>query len=888
MFLAFSAASLTSTQIASINQAAYQAMFDSIAELVTGKTSFDGFRLSEKNPVKITDHEGSVNVIHTPSFEVNNGVLTLNTSQNEVSRDDLQKALNLESGAKGLVVEVELGTLPSTAQTIEFTGVLIDGADSSVDTGERGIDIRFQVLIDPSQAVGSANYAYVPASSDITVIYTGEDGTPVTTTVSHSGNMITVTNNAQGVPVMSVDFNEVFARGIPQTDLDTYFTTSTATNGQYYLELDFAGSSLQTSTGEAFTKVVAPFKVADTPKPVAYVNDLSVSESRGWNQLQIKLSKPATETFTIDYKFTGGDATSNEDYWWWSDQSGYRQITFVKGQSTAVINVDVRDDSKAESDETFNIEMSIASGSEGKVLLGSESVKVTIQDDDNSNSGINFETLSDRVLEAVKSTLVSELKTLTDANSATLNSTSTTFTNILLANESISDISTYLTNEVAEDITLYSPVLKGVVALVDEYVTAARGTKDIEASVKVDGVSMAKDFAAIINAFNALDLTNFTSTASDALRAALIDNIYTVSGFKYNSATTIVNNEFVFDRTIDTDAEAYVNLISPAETKPSNNFNSDVAISQGSSGDDSITFSTDNDHKIYQGLAGNDTVELDSQAHHNIYGGAGNDIIKETTSDGYSDYYSGGPGNDKLAVYYAENKKLHGGSGEDIFILDYVTNGARLFDNDLMSNLRDQNNDGTVSWDEVDSVHPLLIVDFEQGTDKIGLRDGSGDWNGKTIIAIQGTGSLSSHTLLFMGKSERGADTDGYVWAVLWNTTATDITSDDFVLIDASYNSSSLSGVTISNDASLASDATLNLIDDSAGQEDDNSMIGNGLIDNSPSFSFENISSSGPISEGSDFSDLLSESFVSDENNMEVVTIEELEEEEILVSIDII
>ena len=143
----------------------------------------------------------------------------------------------------------------------------------------------------------------------------------------------------------------------------------------------------------------------------------------------------------------------------------------------------------------------------------------------NSNTGINLESLSDKVLEAVKTTLVSELKTLTDANSATLSSTSTTFTNILLANESISDITTYLTNEVAEDITLYSPVLKGVVALVDEYVTAARGTKDIEASVKIDGVSMAKDFAAIINAFNALDLTNFTSTGSDALKAALIDSM---------------------------------------------------------------------------------------------------------------------------------------------------------------------------------------------------------------------------------------------------------------------------------------------------------------------------------------------------------------------------
>ena len=80
---------------------------------------------------------------------------------------------------------------------------------------------------------------------------------------------------------------------------------------------------------------------------------------------------------------------------------------------------------------------------------------------------------------------------------------------------------------------------------------------------------MANDFAAIINGFNSLDLTNFTSTSSDALKTALVDNIYTTSGFKYNAATTVVNNEFVFDRTIDTDAPAYVNLIAPAETKPS-------------------------------------------------------------------------------------------------------------------------------------------------------------------------------------------------------------------------------------------------------------------------------------------------------------------------------
>ena len=238
-------------------------------------------------------------------------------------------------------------------------------------------------------------------------------------------------------------------------------------------------------------------------------------------------------------------------------------------------------------------------------------------------------------------------------------------------------------------------------------------------------------------------------------------------------------------------------------------------------------------------------------------------------------------------VYYAEFKKLEGGSGNDVFVIDYVTNGARKFDGDLV-NGNDDNQDGTINWTEY-YTHPLIIADFEQGVDKIGLRDGTGDWSGKTIVAVQGTGALSSHTLLFMGKSERGSDSDGYVWAILWNTTATDITADDFVLVsnDMNYTTSTLSGVTISNDASLASDATLQLTDD-GNLNDDNGMQSSGLIDSSPSFTFENISSSSPVTDGSDFSDLLSESFVSDENNMEVVTIEELEEEEILVSIDII
>ena len=47
----------------------------------------------------------------------------------------------------------------------------------------------------------------------------------------------------------------------------------------------------------------------------------------------MRLSKPATETFTINYKFVSDSAIQDEDYWWWTDwQKDYREVTFLEGQ----------------------------------------------------------------------------------------------------------------------------------------------------------------------------------------------------------------------------------------------------------------------------------------------------------------------------------------------------------------------------------------------------------------------------------------------------------------------------------------------------------------------------------------------------------------------------
>ena len=86
---------------------------EAVAELVTGLTSFDGFRLGSENPVTITDTEGSTAVVHTPGFSVSGGVMTLDSSDIQVNQAGMQAALDLDSGATGLKVEVEVGTVPA-------------------------------------------------------------------------------------------------------------------------------------------------------------------------------------------------------------------------------------------------------------------------------------------------------------------------------------------------------------------------------------------------------------------------------------------------------------------------------------------------------------------------------------------------------------------------------------------------------------------------------------------------------------------------------------------------------------------------------------------------------------------------------------------------------
>ena len=793
-----SSVALSADQISTINQVAYNAAMEAIAEIVSGQTAYDGFRLSKINPVKITDHEISTDgviteVIHTPGMSVLNGVITMDSGIIEINRATLQDALNLTSGSKGLIVEVSVGSLPTTAETIQFTGKLIDGTDSTIDAGERSIEVRFEVKVDPTQEVGSSGYISVSGNVDMTVIYTGEDGSVTETTIDQGGAMVTVEVPATGgAPVLKVDILKVFEKGMQETDLATYFSNSEGTNGQYYSELTFEGSSLQTADGDVFTKVIAPFSVAEDPTPVAYISDVTINENRGWAQLEVTLSKAAESDFVINYKFEGGDAIKDEDYWWWSDQDGYRQITFLKGQKNAVINVDVRNDNDAESTETFNISFSLDAESAGKAKLGNEQITVTIIDDDSEGTSTALDTtvLTNKVISKVAAALTEELKALTDGNSGTLDSASATYSNILLSNSDITDISTYLTAAITAESEVFDSIIASTMDLASLWTSYLRGPTQTNLGNGIDGPAMAEDIAALAVGIDNIDLAALMSLAeadSATSIASLSDYVFSNSGFKFNGPANIVDSKVVADKTVSS-ISSYDNLLLPGQSGMVNtNWENINTASVGTVGDDTVTLSYvegQGRDLFYSGGAGNDTITVATNTKGFIHGGAGNDIIKSLGVDYHR--FEGGPGDDILSASNFKNVLYKGDSGNDTFVIEAASSFWNT--NTQNANGWDRDGDGEVGFYEYYD-RPAVIIDFVSGQDKIGLK---GDWANKTIVVVQGTGDFSNDVYLY--DSQKDANGNYYkLWGIVANTNAAAITSSDFVTLDANYASTAVS-----------------------------------------------------------------------------------------------
>ncbi len=111
--------------------------------------------------------------------------------------------------------------------------------------------------------------------------------------------------------------------------------------------------------------------------PVVNIGNASVTEGHTGTQtatFTVTLSSAASQALTLSYSTANGTATAGSDY-----QAASGTVTFAAGQATKTINVLVNGDRVGEPNETFFVNLGMASGS---AVLGDAQGMGTIVDDE--------------------------------------------------------------------------------------------------------------------------------------------------------------------------------------------------------------------------------------------------------------------------------------------------------------------------------------------------------------------------------------------------------------------------------------------------------------------------------------------------------------------------
>ena len=251
----------------------------------------------------------------------------------------------------------------------EFGLLSKDGASTFDNFLARGDDPAYSMDLPPVAAVADVsvlegdsgtNTAYVtielskPADEAVSVDYATVDGTAIA-----------------GEDYLSQTGTVTFAPGQTGVQIAIPILGDTQFEGNEAFTLQLSNPTvLQVGDESAVVTIIG-----DDAPPVVSVSDAVVLEgnSDGTVSVTFTLSKPATETVTVDYVTADGTAAAGEDY---DSQSG--SVTFASGETSATVSLGIIGDTTQEPNEAFNITLSNAVNAQ----IGDGSGIVTIQNDD--------------------------------------------------------------------------------------------------------------------------------------------------------------------------------------------------------------------------------------------------------------------------------------------------------------------------------------------------------------------------------------------------------------------------------------------------------------------------------------------------------------------------
>ena len=131
----------------------------------------------------------------------------------------------------------------------------------------------------------------------------------------------------------------------------------------------YSDSTCSTKLARVKFKTIAP-----EGTPTVSVSDAAASEDGSWIRFKVSLSHPSREPVTVWYETSGGTATSGTDF---RADSGTVTLSANSWDFNPPVSVIVHDDQEPESDETFTLTLTRATGA----TLGDATATGTIVDD---------------------------------------------------------------------------------------------------------------------------------------------------------------------------------------------------------------------------------------------------------------------------------------------------------------------------------------------------------------------------------------------------------------------------------------------------------------------------------------------------------------------------
>lgn len=147
--------------------------------------------------------------------------------------------------------------------------------------------------------------------------------------------------------------------------------------GTYFLKVTGAGQGDPASTGYSDYGSLGQYSISGQvvePPPSLSVSDVTVNEDDGTAVFTVSLSQAVSETVMVDVATVDGAALQYSDY-----LAASQTLTFDPGQTSRSIVVTIIDDGVIESNETFGLQLSNATG--GATIFDDQGVGTIVDND---------------------------------------------------------------------------------------------------------------------------------------------------------------------------------------------------------------------------------------------------------------------------------------------------------------------------------------------------------------------------------------------------------------------------------------------------------------------------------------------------------------------------